>query len=150
MTIAHVSRDRTSCQTTSYSARQGTVHRKRHPQMMCCRLTKFGTIIFGLLLVSTILAWRVTVHRHVPAAKKFCEELVPILHDIKSKTGSFPTQIDPFWWKGQTVPPLIRTQDFYLSDGTNYLFRFRDPTAFWDDVWGFDSRWTNWMTYDGY
>jgi len=106
--------------------------------------------LVGLLFLTAISARRIRVRSEVPAAKKFCESLVAVLQGIRSRTGSFPTQIDPSWWKGQNVPPLIRTQDFYLSDGTNFLFRFRDPTAFWDDIWGFDSRWTNWMSYDGY
>lgn len=116
-----------------------------------------------LVLAGLVLCWRVVVQRQVADAKAFCESLVPVIQkqanaqfstngvDIVNTLGSYPKQADPQWWAGRPVPALIRTQDFYLSrDGTTFLLRIHDPSGFWDDVWGYDSRWMKWMNYDGY
>jgi len=108
------------------------------------------TFAFLVLLAGSVFAWRARVQRQVVTAKAFCESLLPNIQKARSASGSYPVKVDAEWWTGRQVPALVRTQDFYLSDGSTFLLRFRDPSAFWDDVWGFDSRWMGWMNYDGY
>ena len=116
---------------------------------MRSRWTKLAAI-FGVLLLLPVL-WLVRVKSQVREAKSFCESLLPHIQQVHAQTGSYPLKADPTWWSGGDVPSLIRTQDFYFTrDGSMFLLRFRDPSGFMDDIWGYDSRWMGWINYDGY
>jgi hypothetical protein len=107
--------------------------------------------VFAAVLLLLPFFWFVRVKLQVREAKRFCESLLPHIHQIHTQKGSYPLKADPSWWAGRSVPSLIRTQDFYFSrDGSAFLLRFRDPSGFMDNIWGFDSRWMGWISYDGY
>ena len=107
-------------------------------------------IALGLLLLLTgsLFAWRARVQRQVGDAKSFCESLLPMIEQARSGSGYYPTDADARWWGERPVPVLIRTQNLYYSDGKIFVLSFRDPSAFWDDTWAFDSRWVKWLNYD--
>src|SRR5262245_52217909 len=97
------------------------------------------------VLFSALLVVRARWHHQIAEAKTFCEAMIPIIQQARSRDGTYPKQADPTWWAGRVVPALIRTQDFYLSaDGSAFLLRFRDPTPDMDDIWGFSSREMAW------
>jgi hypothetical protein len=108
------------------------------------------TIVLGLLLLlaGSMFVWRARVQRQVADARSFCESLLPAIQQARSGSGSYPTNADIQWWAGRPVPALILTQSLYYSDGKIFVLSFRDPSAFWDDIWAFDSRWMKWLNYD--
>jgi hypothetical protein len=112
------------------------------------RYTIAAVLALAVLCLGAFVVLRARTQRQVASAKVFCESLVPRLQQIHAETGAFPKKVDPAWWGSQAVPPLIRTQDFYFSNGKTFILHFRDPSAFWDDIWGFDSRWMTWGDFD--
>ncbi len=86
-------------------------------------------------------------------ARAFCERLVPMLDAYRGEHGQYPVTIPEVWLAGQAVPPLIDRQSFYMNTGDGYWFRFRDPSWFYDDIWGCGSpsqHSPGWLNYDGY
>ena len=80
--------------------------------------------------------------------KIFCEALVPRIEQSRSAAGTYPTNVDMAWLAGRSIPPTIRTQDFYFSFGDRFVLRFYRPGirshAFYC-VWCYYSRERQWI-----
>ena len=84
-------------------------------------------------------------------AKRFCEALVPKIIQVKAQTGRFPDDVDPSWWRGQRVPRLIDTNNFYYVAGYNNTFfqlQFENPYHIFDNITAFDSYTMSWIDSD--
>ena len=55
-------------------------------------------------------------------AKEFCEALVPMLDEVKTRTGSYPTRIDDLLPPGKPLPVLLRSGGFYTSQKPDHFF----------------------------
>jgi len=80
--------------------------------------------------------------------KSFCEALVPRIEQSRSAEGTYPTNVDMAWLADRSIPPIIRTQDFYFSLGDRFILRFYRPGlrrhAF-HSVWCYYSRERQWI-----
>jgi hypothetical protein len=85
-------------------------------------------------------------------ARSFCDHLIPRLEAYKREHGGYPEAIPPDWLQSEAVPKLVDRRTFYIGSKDSYWFRFRDPSWFWNDVWGRSSAWPGgeWIQYDGY
>jgi hypothetical protein len=81
-------------------------------------------------------------------AKQFCESLIPHIEQARVQSGQYPAQADPTWWAGQSVPPLIRIERFYIVRGSSFGFWFQNDSWVFDNVWDFDSTSRRWCSYD--
>ncbi|MBE0542691.1 MAG: hypothetical protein IH623_15140 [Verrucomicrobia bacterium] len=118
------------------------------------RLVNVPTILFTVAVLG-LLSFRTWNSLQVRDAKLFCESLIPKLRQELSETGKYPDKIDPAWWAGKKVPPLINTHEMYsiiqlTSPPSNRVFilRFENPYAFWDNIVRFRSDDMAWDSFD--
>jgi hypothetical protein len=107
-------------------------------------------VILGIVLVPILLvggcsarAWQCD-----RVAKQFCESLIPHIEWARGQSGHYPSQADPAWWAGQSVPSLIRTERFYYARGSSFEFWFQNDSWVFDNVLNFDSASRSWTSYD--
>lgn len=65
-----------------------------------------------------------------------------------AERGLYPSQPDPAWWAGETLPLLIHPERFYVNRGGRFGFWFRSDGWLMDSVWDFDSGSQTWYSYD--
>jgi hypothetical protein len=78
--------------------------------------------------------------------ERFVAEVTPVLEDIKLKTGSYPSEI-PEDLKARMPDWVARGS--YKTDDESFTFRCHDPAAFWDGVFLFDSKTSDWKQRAG-
>jgi|SRR5882672_6531025 len=105
-----------------------------------------GVVLVPILLIGgcSARAWQ-----RDQTAKRFCESLIPQIEKVRAQSGQYPTQADPAWWAGETVPSLIRTERFYITRGnSSFGFLFQNDMWVFDNVWDFDGASRRWSGYD--
>ena len=105
---------------------------------------------FVLLAASCLayLPFRSRWNSEEQQTKTFCESLVPVIEQSRSVAGTYPTNFDAAWLAGRSVPPAIRTQDFYFSLGDSFCLRFYRPGLRryeFHSVWCYYSKWHEWI-----
>jgi hypothetical protein len=113
-------------------------------------LTKVTALFLatGIVLLITLLAiTTLRIRSEVREAKAFCESLVIKIESEKKVAGVYPKNLDAKWWADETIPRLINTNNFYISDGSYFFLWFKVPWAM-ENVWGIGSRETKWINYD--
>ena len=111
---------------------------------------KIWKIILGVVLVPILLVGGCAArecHRD-RVAKQFCESLIPQIERARAQSGQYPAQADPTWWASESVPPLIRTDRFYIVRGGSFGFWFQNDSWVFDNVWQFDNPGRRWFSYD--
>jgi amino acid transporter len=102
-------------------------------------------IVIALSLLSAGVG-EVCYHWQKQRMKQFVAEATPVLNDIKLRTGSYPSEL-PIDLKGK-MPDWV-TKGSYKADGNSFRFRCYDPAAFWDGVFLFDSKTSDWKQSAG-
>ncbi len=94
----------------------------------------FSWIVAPWLIASLAVPNLLTTLAHAPGKSVFWSYFFGMLWGIgEAMFGltvrylgfALQKQADPQWWAGRQVPALVRTQDFYLSDGASFQFRIR-------------------------
>ncbi len=114
----------------------------------------YGGSFLLLIPLCILIFWKVRQAYYEPKirdAKRFCEMLIPKVEAAKLRNGKYPGAIDPSWLEGKQIPELIRLNDFYESHDYMYVFHFRYPGDFWDNIWGYQcgpQQVRAWSSYD--
>lgn len=118
------------------------------------RFVTLPTILFTVAVLS-LIGCRTWNSLQVAEAKLFCESLIPKLQQELLETGRYPDQLDPDWWAGKKVPPLISPNEMYsviqqTTPPSNRVFvlSFENPYAFWDNIVRFRSDNMAWDSFD--
>ena len=61
--------------------------------------------------------------------KNYFESFIPEIENFKRDSGGYPVSID-ILKSPLTIPPYLKDQDCYVSDGKIYSFSFSTPGSF--------------------
>jgi len=107
-----------------------------------------GPALLAAVSVVVYLPFRSRWDSDEQKTKQFCESLLPAIEHSRSVQGFYPTNIDFAWLAGRSVPPTLRTQDFYFGHDDRFILRFYRPGlrqyAF-HSVWCYHSHEQEWF-----
>jgi len=94
------------------------------------------TLVAGILVFSYVPGY-VLARRDVHKAKRYCEELVPLLDAYKERTGHYPAAIDEVLPEDRPLPLLLKVRGFYIyhEETDSFVLDFTDPRGMMN---GFD------------
>lgn len=106
-------------------------------------------VLLSLVVGSSVLSWPAGYavgRRDIARAKRFCNELVPLLDAYRTEHGQYPESLAELN-HGRRPPLLLRREpSFYDSNRETFRFGFVDPAGFLN---GFEfssknGRWVEW------
>jgi len=107
-------------------------------------------VLLSIVLGSSVLSWpvgSVVGRQDIARAKRFCDELVPLLDAYEAEHGQYPESLAELN-HGRRRPLLLRQQpSFYDSNGETFRFGFVDPAGFLNGF-EFSSKNRRWVACD--
>lgn len=106
-------------------------------------------ITAALVILSTLLSIPLgnkVLAYDLRTAQSFCEELMPRLEEIRSRTGSYPKELAVLL-KGKSLPWLLDSR-FYQSDGASYRLLIYNPGIFLGGGLVYNSEEKKWQHWD--
>lgn len=112
-------------------------------------LFKYSSIILLISLVLFLampIALKLMDH-DTKQAKKYCQSLILIIENYKTKYGKYPDSIDGLISKNVNLPLRLKDYDFYTSNGTSFeiVVPLIGPNVSWDM---YDSKNNKWEHID--
>ena len=120
-----------------------------HFKVFHCLARIFTAIAILLSFVFlSVFTGNMVLDHDIKKAKRFCEDLVPLLDAYQKANGEYPGGLNKIPPKDKKPPRIVRGDSFYYSrEGDSFSFSFSDPGGMMNG-WGYSGKHKEWYEWD--